>query len=140
MKTKTKKPTRSKLIKQLDHYFSQYIRLKYANPKWFVQCFTCGDIHHWKEIQNGHFVSRWNYKYRRDETNCFPQNIKCNIFLHWNYPTYTLKMIDMFGREKVEEMLSDKQLVKISTPEIEDMIQMYKIKVEELLKHIEIKQ
>jgi hypothetical protein len=41
-------------------------------------------------------------------------------------------MIDLLGKEKVDEMISDKQLVKISTPEIEEKIQHYKLKVIQL--------
>lgn len=134
-----KKPTRWKLVKKLDSVFSQYIRLKYSNPKWFVVCYTCWDIHHWKEIQNWHFLSRANYKYRRDEENCRPQCVKCNIFHSWNYKEYTLKMIDNLGREKVDEMLSDKKLVKITTAEIQDKITFYGIAVEEQLLRLGIK-
>lgn len=87
-------------------------------------------------MQNGHFLSRSNYKYRRDEDNCRVQDYKCNIIYSGNYKVYTLKMTDEYGRERIEEMLSDKQLVKISTPEIMDKIEYYKIRVIELEKHL----
>ena len=32
--------------------------------------------------------------------------------MEWNYPIYTLKMIDMLWRNKVEYMLNDKQKVE----------------------------
>lgn len=136
-KTKTKKPTRWKLVKKLDSVFSQYIRLKYSNPKWMCQCYTCGDIHHWKEIQNGHWLSRRYYRYRRDETNTHPQCVKCNIFLSGNQILYTRKMIDNHWRNLVDEMIDKKdEIYKVSTDELNNMIDKYKLLVEELLHHI----
>lgn len=45
---------------------------------------------------------------------------------------YTLFMIDKYGKEKVQEMLQEeKKIHKIYTPEIEEMIGIYKEKVEE---------
>lgn len=39
----------------------------------------------------------------------------------------------MYGREKVEEMLNDKELVKIKTFELIDMLKIYEQKLEELM-------
>jgi hypothetical protein len=130
---KVKKPTRGKLIKKLDHIFSQYIRLSNANKKWLVVCYTCNDVYHWKQIQNGHFITRWNYKYRRDIDNCKPQCVRCNIFYSWNYKPYTIKMIAEYGEEKVKFMIWDKALIKIHIREIEDLIEHYTKKVSKLL-------
>lgn len=76
-------------------------------------------------MQNWHFVSRANYKYRRDIDNCKPQCMACNIFKHWNYIQYTLNMIRDYGKEWVEKIQTDKSLVKYKTFEIEDMIDYY---------------
>lgn len=77
-------------------------------------------------MQNGHFVSRANYKYRWDEHNCRPQCYKCNIIFSGNYKIYTLKMITEYGRERIEEMIQDKELIKIRTFEIEEKTVYYK--------------
>jgi len=38
-------------------------------------------------------------------------------------------MIDEYGREKIEAMLSDKSLAKISSPELQEKINHYKTQV-----------
>ncbi len=138
---KAKPPSRSRLIKKLDQIFSRYIRLLYADKKWMVQCVTSGKYYHWKEIQNWHFVTRWNYKYRRDETNCHPQSMSDNIFLKWNYIKYTLFMIKKYWHEAVEIMTNDSSLVKVKTSEILEKTAYYEQKVKELAleKGIELK-
>ncbi len=47
-----------------------------------------------------------------------------------NYAIYTLKMIDLYGREKVEEFLALKhKIVKLTRTDIEEMIETYKAKI-----------
>ena len=136
MEKKKKKLSRSKLVHLLDSVFSQYIRLLYSNPRWYCQCFTCGDYKHRKTMQNAHFISRGVYKYRRDEENCYPGCYKCNIILHGNYKVYVLRMIDKYGRDKIDQMINDREIVKISTAEIMEKIEHYKLRVIELEKNI----
>jgi hypothetical protein len=51
--------TVSKLKKELDKWFSLYIRLREATDEGLVQCFTCGNVNNYKVgMQNGHFMSR----------------------------------------------------------------------------------
>lgn len=119
-----KKITRSKLVKKLDAIFSQYVRLYYSK-KGICTCYTCWEKLPRNKIQNWHFISRGNYKYRRDIDNCKTQCIACNIFKHGNYIEYTTRMIDEYGRDKIDKMKSDKELFKISTPEIEELIEYY---------------
>lgn len=130
--SRKKKPTRWKLVKKLDAVFSQYIRLLSVDTIWNCECVTCWDIKSWKEMQNWHFISRSNYKYRRDEKNCHVQCMRCNVFLSWNYIRYTLFMQKLLWENIVEEMINDKQLVKITTPQLEEMIQHYTACVKEL--------
>jgi len=76
------KKTISKLKKELDKWFSLYIRLRDANEYGYTQCFTCGKVGHYKTggMQNGHFQSRKHLSTRFDEDNCQVQCIKCNMF------------------------------------------------------------
>lgn len=75
-----KKLTTSKLKAKLDNIFSQYIRLKYADKNGNVSCYTCGQIKNWKQMQNGHFVSRSHLATRFDEDNVRVQCVGCNVF------------------------------------------------------------
>ena len=128
-KPKKRTESRSKLVKKLDSIFSQYIRLRDDNKG----CVTCGDIKPWKEMQNCHFYTRGRQPTRWDETNCHSGCYRCNVILKGNYIKYTIYMMDRYGREVVDG-LERKSLsgVKISTPELREMIEEYKIKVKEL--------
>jgi len=106
-----------------DRVFSEYVRLYYADEYWYVKCITSGVKMFWKDSQCWHFVSRWVLKYRYDIDNCHPQSYRDNVELSWNYKVYTLKMIDMLGRKKVEYMLNDKSTVNYWQERYEKMIQ-----------------
>lgn len=106
-----------------DRVFSEYCRLYYADEYWYVRCITSGVKMFWKDSQCWHFISRWILKYRYDILNCYPQSYAENVMLSWNYKVYTLKMIDMLGREKVEEMMNDKETVEYKQWWYEDHIQ-----------------
>jgi hypothetical protein len=86
-------------------YCSQYIRRKAADGSGMVKCVTCGDFHHWKEMDAGHFISkaRGSSIYFVEE-NIHPQCVRCNRFLEGNKHLFTLYMLDMYGREKIEEL------------------------------------
>jgi len=133
-KRKIKTKSRSQLVKELDAIFSRYIRLRDANDNWICTCITCWDRKPRKEMHNTHFISRSNYKYRRSVVNCWAGCYKCNVILHWNYISYTLVMVKKYGEGIVREMQEDKELIKISTPEIREMIEKYKYEVELLMK------
>lgn len=75
-----KKKTVSQLKKEADRVFSIHIRLKYADDNGYASCYTCYAKKHYKELQNGHFVSRSHLSLRYDERNCRPQCVGCNIW------------------------------------------------------------
>jgi len=77
---KSKKTSKQRLTEKLDEVFSQYIRLKYADANGYCRCISCGKVHHWKQIQNGHYMSRRHLATRWSEDNCRPQCVACNIF------------------------------------------------------------
>jgi hypothetical protein len=84
-------------VKRLDIQFSIFIRLLYAESvTGWCRCITCNDKIHWKEIQNGHFINRANYKYRRDEKNCHPQCKECNEYKNGNLKEYKAAMIHKY--------------------------------------------
>ena len=135
-----KKLSRSKLIRELDRVFSIYIRLRDCNKDWIVICPLCGARIPRKKSQNMHFISRWVLKYRYDENNCHAGCYRCNVILNWNYIVYTRWMQNKFGIEKIDEMINDKLIFKLRTPEIEEMIEEYLIKCRQLAnkKHLDL--
>jgi len=106
-----------------DRVFSEYCRLYYADEYWYVRCITSGVKMFWTKAQCWHFISRGVMKYRYDILNCYPQSYAENVMLSWNYKVYTLRMIDMLWKEKVEEMINDWDLWSYSQEEYENMIQ-----------------
>lgn len=72
--------TPGKKKKLLDRLFSIAIRRSYADLDGNVKCYTCGAQKHWKQIQNGHYISRNYLATRFDPRNCRPQCAGCNIW------------------------------------------------------------
>jgi hypothetical protein len=73
IKPKKKVKTQAQLKKELDKYFSLYIRK--VHP---AKCYTCGKTN--TSLQCGHFISRAYLATRFHENNCRPQCVGCNIF------------------------------------------------------------
>lgn len=121
-----KKLTRSKLVKKLDTIFSIYIRRKNSVND-IATCITCGKKDHWKKLQNGHFQSRKYYSTRWDEVNCQVQCAGCNVFKYGEQYVFGNKLDIKYGSGTAERLyLKSKQIIKLSNPEIKDLILRYK--------------
>lgn len=86
---------------------SKYIRQKYADENGYASCVTCGVTKHWKDLQAGHFVpkARGNSVYFVEE-NIHPQCARCNcIDAETSKIHYVRYMEDMYGKEKIQELL-----------------------------------
>jgi len=115
---------------QLDRVFSLYIRLNNADKDGFVRCFTCNKKLHYKEIHNGHFLTRMNLATRWEEKNCNPQCPHCNVNLKGNISKYENKL----GLDVVFML---KNLTKIPTRNwIEENIISYGRKTRSILKNL----
>jgi hypothetical protein len=122
------KKTVSKLKKELDKWFSLFIRLREANEYGIVQCFTCGVVRHYKDgMQNGHFQSRKHMATRFDEENCQVQCVKCNMFSQGEQYKFSLALESKYGEGKAEELeVLARTTLKISRAEYEEQIEYYK--------------
>jgi len=117
---------RNKIVKKLDDTFSIYIRRRYAIDD-LAECFTCGKVDHWKNLQCGHFQSRRKYSTRWDKINCQVQCAKCNIFNQGEQYIFGKKLDKVYGEGTSNELaLKGNYLVKFSTKEIELLINTYK--------------
>jgi hypothetical protein len=121
------------LINKLDTVFSLYIRLKYAMPNGMCKCISCGTYKPWKEIQNGHYMSRRYMSTRFDEDNCRPQCVSCNIFNQGNIQMYRRGLIAEIGEKRVDlvEYRAKNTVQKYSDFELETLIKYYKSKIKE---------
>tara|TARA_R110000824_G_C14937117_1_gene649360 strand:- start:318 stop:725 length:408 start_codon:yes stop_codon:yes gene_type:complete len=128
--------TISKLKKELDKWFSLYIRLRDATDEGLVQCFTCGCVKHYKKgMQNGHFQSRRHLATRFDETNCQPQCVGCNMFKAGEQFKFHINLNAKYGEDtSINLQHKAMQSIKITRVEYEDYVLYYKSAVEKLKK------
>ena len=127
--------TISKLKKELDKWFSLYIRLRDADDLGFVKCYTSGRYYHYKNIHAGHFMSRKSHSTRWDEVNVQPQSAADNLFGQGQQYKFG-KELDLQYGEGTAESLQQKarEIHKISRVDYEDKISYYKDLVEKLKK------
>ena len=126
----------SKLKKELDKWFSLFIRLRFATKEGACQCFTCGKVGHYKKLQCGHFQSRRHHATRWNETNCQVQCVKCNMFSgsgeQWKFGH---RLDNKFGEGTAQELeFLSKQITKVSRSDYEEKISYYKDAVNKLKK------
>lgn len=109
----TKKKTKPKLIKlntlidKADKITSQYIRQKHADSNGNVKCISCDTVLSWKESHCAHYIGRASKATRWMEENLRPACPSCNVYRkEFHMREYTLKMIDFYGRDFVDELRS----------------------------------
>jgi hypothetical protein len=119
-----RKTTRKSVVKRLDAVFSKYIR---ARDK---KCVTCGAR---EQLQCGHLLSRVAYSTRWDEENCACQCAGCNIKHENNPAVFVMWYIKKFSQESLEKLVQKYKTVrKYPTHELEEMIKIYKQKLQDL--------
>ncbi len=125
----------SKLKKELDKWFSLYIRLRNATSEGVAQCFTCGKIDHYKKLQCGHFQSRRHHATRWNEWNCQVQCVKCNMFEQGEQYRFGIYLEGKYGEGTSRELIVLSQTtVKKTRIEYEEDITYYKAIVKNLKK------
>lgn len=126
MKRKPKSKPKGYYVRKLDAAFSIYIRKSYANDFGMVACYTCGAVKHWKDMQNGHFISRAHMNTRWDEANCRVQDPACNIFKGGNMVEFSYRLLKEIGEKGVDELMKKKKEIRqFSIAELKEMIQKY---------------
>ena len=136
-----RKVSRKSLVKKLDAIFSEYIRLRKANKRGIVSCYTCGKKAYWKGsgMQNGHFMSRKSYSTRWEELNCQTQCYSCNVMRYGEQYKYGLELQKEYGKDLPEQLLiQSKQIKKFSNIDLEDMINKYKDLVDKRKKELSL--
>lgn len=82
----------------------------------YCTCVSCGITNHYKEMHGGHFLAKGHSSYwALEQENIHPQCPGCNMFGMRNgtaEASYTLWMVDTYGRDFVEEMLATKKNTK----------------------------
>jgi len=131
--------TISKLKKELDKWFSLFIRLRDATNEGMVQCWTSGRVYHYRNIHAGHFISRRHLATRWCEINVQPQSAADNLFGQGEQYKFGLNLDAKFGEGTSEELqYKARQTVKLSRIDYEEKISYYKDLVNKLKKEKEI--
>ena len=126
--------TISKLKKELDKWFSLFIRLRYSEEG-LVQCFTCGVVKHYKLMHNSHFQSRKHLATRWNEKNCQVGCVKCNIFNFGEQYKFSIALDGKYGEGTAEELeFLARTIMKVSRIDYEEKISYYKDLVEKIKK------
>ena len=126
----------SKLKKELDKWFSLFIRLRDATDEGLCQCTTCGKVSHYKQgMQNGHFQSRRFMATRYNEQNCSSQCVACNMFRGGEQFRFGLAIDVKYGVGTAEYLESfARTIVKFTRVDYEEKIGYYKSAVEKIKK------
>ena len=125
----------SKLKKELDKWFSLYIRIKNATDEGMVQCVTSGRTYHYKKIHAGHFMSRRHLATRWCELNVAPQSAADNLFGQGEQYKFGLALDQKYGEGTAEELqFKARQTIKMTRSDYEEKISYYKSAVENLKK------
>ncbi len=130
-----KKPSVSVLKKRLDRVFSEYVRRKAVAEvsNEYIVCCSCGQVGHWKNMDEGHFVNRRHNATRYDERNVHPQCRECNRYDEGNAVGYSRYLIDKYGREVLVELDHLGHQVKKFTPDdLLGLIAEYREKLRQL--------
>lgn len=121
-------------IKKLDAVFSQYIRLRDSDENGICKCCTCGALHHWKQMDNGHFIKRQHMALRFSEVNCNVQCRKCNWLGQGEDAKYKEFIIKKYGVNTYNQLLIQKNTsAKFASFELDFMIAKYKDYVKSML-------
>jgi hypothetical protein len=121
------KRKRSLIVKELDKWFSLYIRLRNSDEHGNATCITCGKVDHYKKLQNGHFQSRRHYSTRWDEVNCQVQSYGCNVMKQGEQFKFAKWLDENYKEGMASELESkSKQVVKFTDEDLNDKISHYK--------------
>lgn len=121
------------LIRNLDETFSRYIRLRDADEHGYIKCISCGRIHHFSEMDCGHYVNRSHMATRFDEQNCNGQCRSCNRYDEGNNIGYTRGLIAKYGPQVIDLLYLKKHTrKKWDTFELEALIAHYKKEITKL--------
>ena len=120
------------------------VRLKAADDNGYCTCVTCGKIDKWNSgMQGGHYIPKGHSSYwALDERNVHCQCSKCNKWgMKYGSATqqYTLYMIDMYGRDFVDEMEAKKKdQVKYYKRDYMEMIEEWTKQIKEHLERVKL--
>ena len=136
VKQRKKRPKSQKtLIKELDKWFSLYIRLRDSKPFGFkyFKCPTCGRVLPFEQADCSHYYGRMHMNTRYDEDNTCAECSYCNRF----DSSHLIALGDYLKRKLGEQRY---QLLRVKANihkkwecwELEQLIKYYKARIEQI--------
>lgn len=120
-----------------DKWFSEFIRMRYADYRGYVECFTCGKIGFWRHFDCGHYVKRQFQSLRFNEINCQVQCKYCNHYLQGNDAKFRANLINLYGEQKILHLeCTKKTITKLTEYKLQAITDYYKEQVKELKKEV----
>lgn len=121
----------SSRIKEADRLFSILIRLQHVQYNGRICCYTCGEPHHFNDMECGHFIGRGTMITRWLEENCRPQCYNCNVALRGNLEVFASKLeIDHPGLPEQLKALEWGPTANYTRTDIEDHIKLIKKRID----------
>lgn len=124
----------SLLIDVLVRIFSKYIRLRHADYRGIVRCFTCDTPGHWTEMHNGHFMPRKERGTSFSEIGCQVQCPTCNTATdNGNRKIFAMRLDNQYGKGTAEQLeFESKQVMRYDRQWYADKIEHYVAEVKRL--------
>lgn len=126
---------RQKLIPKLDDAFSRLVRLRAADERGWVRCFTCNEWRFWADLDCGHYVPREHHVTRWDFDNARPQCQTCNRYGRLDGPGEPR----IFGRRLASECvdvaaleLRGRQLDNRTLSDYQDLLSSFRAELNKL--------
>lgn len=120
--------TRSEWLRQAQTVFNQYVRLRDKD----LPCISC-QRHHQGQYHAGHYLTVGACpELRFNELNVNSQCSACNLHLSGNLINYRINLISKIGKNKVEWLESKHEPLKITIPEIKELIATYRAKIKKI--------
>ena len=125
-----KNKTIPQLKKTLWRLISKYVRQSQAKDG-LVQCYTCGAVDHYKNMDLGHYWGRqFGATYFDVKRNLRIQCRRCNRFMEGNKPSFANRLIVELGQKGMEKLEIDaKSKYKFNRYTLEQKIKEYKSKL-----------
>jgi hypothetical protein len=111
---------------------SRLVRLTGVDDTGMNRCYTCDRLHHWKQLQAGHFHhDKLDFDTVR---NLRPQDVYCNKNLRGNGAIFGTKLMQELGVDGMIKLLYDSYHTSYNIVDLKKIIEENKKKVEEILK------
>ncbi len=125
-KGKNGKTLLAKMKRVLWDIFSKYIRQRDKGI-----CISCSRKDDWKKMDAGHYIPKsiCGLTLYFDEQNVNCQCTYCNRWMHGNLSKYAIALRKRYGETILEDLDKRRGIRKISIPEYQQMIEIYKNKL-----------